>query len=136
MRPAPTPQREVRHHQRASRSMTSRMKNRVDMEAEYRRPGYTASRALRGIYHGCSHGRIRGGCWQGCLEFLLEPAGEFDEPGRQADVFVRRIAMVVSRYDLRTRHIGHGGGNFIQADMHQVGNELVDSTIRKQCRQG
>src|SRR5882672_4030909 len=128
MRPAPSPQGEVRHHQRASRSMTSGTKNRVDMDKQYRRPEYAASRGLCRIH--------RGRRCRGRLQFLLTPTGEFDKPGRQADVFVRWVAMVVARYDLRPRYIGHGGRNFIQAGMQQVGYEVFDSAVRKQCRQG
>src|SRR6266481_2911840 len=136
MRPAPSPQGEVRHHQRASRSMTSGTKNRVDIENQYRRLEYAASSGLCGICRGIHDGRSRGRRCRGSLEFLLESAGEFDEPGRQADVFVRWVAMVVARYDLRPRYIGHGGRNFVQAGMQQVGNEFFDSAVRKQCRQG
>jgi hypothetical protein len=108
--------------------MTARAKNRVDMTWEYRRPEHTAS---RGSYR-IPRGR---GC-QGSLQVLLEPAREFDESGRQADVFVRRVSMVVARDDLRPSFIGHGGCNFVQAGMQQVGNELFDLTVRKQCGQG
>src|ERR1700689_4197233 len=58
----------------------------------------------------------------GSLEFLLELTGQVDEPRRKADVLVDRVAVIVARNDLRAAFIGHGGGNFVERGMQEVGH--------------
>src|SRR5882724_1582009 len=70
------------------------------------------------------------------LEFLLELTGELDESRRQADIFVERVALIVARNDLRTSLIRHGGRNFVETGMQQVGNDRFERLPRKQFTQG
>ena len=70
------------------------------------------------------------------LEFLLELTGELDESRRQPDILVERIALIVARNDLRTSLIRHGGGNFVQTGMQEVGNDRFERLPRKQFSQG
>src|SRR5882724_4801251 len=70
------------------------------------------------------------------LEFLLEFTGELDEARRQANVLIKRIALIVPRNDLRTPLVGHGGGNLIETGMQQVGDDHFERLPRKQFGQG
>src|SRR5580704_123058 len=70
------------------------------------------------------------------LEFPLELAGEFDESRRQTNIFVERVALIVTRNDLGTSLIRHGGGNFVETGMQQVGNDHLERLPRKQFSQG
>src|ERR1700676_3763324 len=70
------------------------------------------------------------------LEFPLEPAGELDESRSKANIFVERVALIVARNDLGTALIRHGGGNFVETGMQQVGNDRFERLPRKQFSQG
>src|ERR1700683_4621765 len=73
--------------------------------AEYRLPERAASsggdeRRRRSIAPPAPRRRL----WPlaGGLEFLLELPGQVDEPRREANVLVDRIALIIARNDLRT----------------------------------
>src|SRR5207248_493496 len=59
-------------------------------------------------------------------ERLLELAGQFDESRREADVLVERIALIVAGNDLWTPLVRHGGGNFVEGGMEQIGDDGFD----------
>ena len=70
------------------------------------------------------------------LEAFLEFARQFDETGRQADIFVHRIALIVARNDLRARLVGHRGRDFIETGVQQVRDDLLGAAPGEQLGQG
>jgi hypothetical protein len=69
-------------------------------------------------------------------ETFLEFPGEFHESRGQADILVQRIPLIVARDDFRTPNVRHGGGNFIQTGVQEIGDDRFDGLPRKQRGQG
>jgi hypothetical protein len=69
------------------------------------------------------------------LQTFLEFARQFDESRGQTDVLVHRIAVIVPRYNLRPALVGHGRGNFIEARLQQIADDVLDRLPGKQLGQ-
>jgi hypothetical protein len=54
------------------------------------------------------------------FQVFLSFASQFHESGSQADVFVHRIAVIVSRNHLGSPLVRHGGGNLIERGAEQI----------------
>jgi len=67
---------------------------------------------------------------------FLEFTGELHEARRQADILVQGITLVIAGDDLRAPFVRHGGTNFVEAGVQQIGNDGFDGLSRKQFRQG
>src|SRR3954468_22914561 len=69
------------------------------------------------------------------LELLAVLARELHEPGRGAYVFVHRIALLIRRNHLLTRHVGHRRRNLLQRHPQQIRDQLLSRPSREHLRQ-
>ena len=61
------------------------------------------------------------------FQVFLVFAGQFDESGREADIFVNGIAVVIARDHFGALFVGHGGGNLVQPRAEQVRQQEADT---------